>query len=134
MIVLVEVIMNVEHNVYKKMQIVHKHHSNIFDLSLDNILGYHIQPHININYQSSVLKFSIALTTIMFTIELINGILSLITFSNKETQKVGCDLYLSGTSITTLLITIIFALKVSILLIVQMTHITNRSFLNSQCY
>ncbi|CAF0830570.1 unnamed protein product [Rotaria sordida] len=108
--------------------------SNIFDLSLDGILGYHIQPHINIKYQSSVVKFSIVLTTIMFIIGLINGILSLITFINKETQKVGCGLYLLGISIITLLTTIIFALKFSILLITQMTYVTNRSFLNFQCH
>ncbi|CAF1349625.1 unnamed protein product [Adineta steineri] len=85
-------------------------------------------------FQPSIVKFSIALTTILLVVGLINGILSIITFMNKETRKVGCGFYLLGTSITTLLIVIIFALKFSILIIAQITYITNQSFLKFQCY
>ncbi|CAF1167926.1 unnamed protein product [Adineta steineri] len=108
--------------------------SSSFGVSLDAILGYHIQPHITMKFQPSIVKFSIALTTILLVVGLINGILSIITFMNKETRKVGCGFYLLGTSITTLLIVIIFTLKFSILIIAQITYITNQSFLKFQCY
>ena len=39
--------------------------SSLFGLSLDAILGYHIQPHINIKHQPSIVQVSIALTIIM---------------------------------------------------------------------
>ncbi|CAF4395012.1 unnamed protein product [Rotaria sp. Silwood2] len=64
---------------------------------------------------------------------LINGILSLITFNNKVICKVGCGLYLLGSSITTLLITIIFTSKFYILLLAQMIIISNQLFLKIQC-
>ena len=108
--------------------------SSLFDLSLDPILGYHIQPHINIKHQPHIVKVSVGLTSIIITVGLINGILSMITFKSKETCKVGCGLYLFGSSITTLLTVIIFTLKFSILIIAQMTYITNRSFLYFQCF
>jgi hypothetical protein len=107
--------------------------SSLFDLSLDPILGYHIQPHINIKHQPQIVKVSVGLTSIIIIVGLINGILSLMTFKSKETRKVGCGLYLFGSSITTLLTVIIFTLKFCILIIAQMTYIENRSFLYFQC-
>jgi hypothetical protein len=64
----------------------------------------------------------------------INGILSLITFKNKAACQTGCGIYLLISSIITIFTIIIFALKFSILLIAQITYITNRSFLYFQCY
>jgi len=64
---------------------------------------------------------------------LINGICSLMTFMNKEPRKVGCGYHLLGSSITTLVTTIIFSIKFWILLAAQMTYMNNRSFLYFQC-
>jgi hypothetical protein len=64
---------------------------------------------------------------------LINGILSTITFQNKKLREVGCGVYLLGSSITTLLTTIMFAFKFWLLIFVQMTLIGNRSFIYWQC-
>jgi hypothetical protein len=64
---------------------------------------------------------------------LLNGILSMMTFMNKEPRKVGCGLYLLGSSITTLIVSIIFSVKFWILLTAQMTYMTNQSFLLFQC-
>ncbi|CAF3548055.1 unnamed protein product [Rotaria sp. Silwood1] len=107
--------------------------SNLFDLSLDAILGYYIQPYINIKYQPSIVQISIALTMIMIIVGITDSILSIITFKNKETRKNGCGLYLFVSSVITLLIMIIFAFKFWILIIAQITYMTNKSFLYFQC-
>ncbi|CAF4159051.1 unnamed protein product [Rotaria sordida] len=107
--------------------------SNRFGFSLDGILGYYIQPNINLVHQSSMVKISLALTIVFITIGYINGILSFITFNNKKICEVGCGLYLLTSSITTLLTTTMFGLKFSILLLAQMKIITNRLFLHIQC-
>ncbi|CAF4232249.1 unnamed protein product, partial [Adineta steineri] len=104
-----------------------------FSLSLDNILGYHIQPSISLINQSNIIKTSIALNIIFILIGLINGIFTMITFKNKKLREVGCGLYLLGSSITTLIIIVLFTLKFWILIFAQMSQISNRSFLNIQC-
>ncbi|CAF3089752.1 unnamed protein product [Rotaria sp. Silwood2] len=104
-----------------------------FGLSLDPILGYHIQPHISFIHQPNIVIISSVLTLMFIVAGFINGILSLITFNNKITCEVGCGLYLLGSSITTLLTTIIFGLKFWILVLVQMATLSNRSFLQIEC-
>ncbi|CAF3528930.1 unnamed protein product [Rotaria sp. Silwood1] len=107
--------------------------SSGFGLSLDSILAYHIQPHINLIHQPNIVKICFALTTILMVAGFINGTLALITFNNKIICEVGCGLYLLGSSITTLLITILFGLKFWILVLAQMAIISNRLFLQIQC-
>lgn len=107
--------------------------SSLFSLSLDAILGYHIQPHIDMIHQPSIVQFSLALTIIMSVGGLINGLVSLLTFKNKASRELGCGLYLLGSSITTIFSMIMFALKFLILMFTQIMAITNRSFLHSQC-
>jgi hypothetical protein len=107
--------------------------SSLFGLSLDAILGYHIQPHMNISQQPSIVQVSVALTIIITIAGLLNGVLSLMTFKNKEPQDIGCDLYLFGSSITILFTMIMFALKFWMLIVAQMIYSMNRSFLNFQC-
>ncbi|CAF2569210.1 unnamed protein product [Rotaria sp. Silwood2] len=107
--------------------------SSGFALSLDAILGYHIQPNISLIHQPNIVKTSLALTIIFMVVGFINGALALITFNNKTICEVGCGLYLLGSSITTLLTTIIFGLKFWILLLAQMALISNRLFLQIQC-
>ncbi|CAF3730107.1 unnamed protein product [Rotaria sp. Silwood1] len=107
--------------------------SSGFGLSLDPIIGYHIQPRISLLYQPTIVKVSLAFTIIFMIAGFINGILSLITFNNKNICETGCGLYLLGSTITTLLITFMFGLKFWILLLAQMTFISNRLFLKIQC-
>jgi hypothetical protein len=104
-----------------------------FGLSLDAIIGYHIRPNVSLTHQSAIVKFSFALTIIFIVAGLINGMFCLITFKNKSVREVGCGLYLFGSSITTLLIMVMFGLKFFILLLSQMAIISNRSFLEIQC-
>ncbi|CAF4059386.1 unnamed protein product [Adineta steineri] len=107
--------------------------TNGYSLSLDAILGYHIQTNIDIIHQTIIIQISITLTVLMSIIGLVNGIFLLITFQNKILWKSGCAIYLLGSSITTLFTIIIFFLKFIILLLSQMTFITDRSYLNFQC-
>jgi len=60
-----------------------------FGYSLDALLGYSIQPNENLSQQPPIIKISLALIVILFTLGLINSILSLITFKNKPVQEVG---------------------------------------------
>jgi hypothetical protein len=104
-----------------------------FGLSLDAILGYHIRPHVNLRHQPLTVQMSMALVMTMLVLGLVNGILSVITFQIKKLREVGCGLYLFGSSITTLLIMTMLALKFWILVLSQMALITNPSFLSFQC-
>ena len=105
-----------------------------FGYSLDALLGYSIQPKKNLSQQPSIIKISLALIVILFTLGMTNSILSLITFKNKSVQEVGCGLYLLGISINSLFLMISFALKFSLLLLTQMEIITNDKFLHIQCH
>ena len=107
--------------------------SSLFGLSLDGILGSYIQPTINMSEQPSVVIASLTLTLIMLVAGLINGVLSLLTFLNVEPRKVGCGIYLFNSSLTTLFTMIILAVKVTILLVAQMTNMNQRFFLQFQC-
>jgi hypothetical protein len=88
---------------------------------------------VNIENQSSIIKFSLSLTIIFIFVGLIDGIICLITVKNKVIREVGCELYLLSSSITTLLTMIVFGLKFFILLITQMGNTSNESFLLIQC-
>jgi hypothetical protein len=105
-----------------------------FGLSLDTILGYHILPNVDLNHQPFIVKMGFALAIILLVAGLFDSIFSIMTFKNKIVLEVGCGLYLLNSSITALLITIMFGLKFFILLLAQMTMITNRSFLSMQCH
>ena len=105
-----------------------------FGLSLDAILGYQILPNNSFSSQLLIIRISLGMTIICMIIGLINGVLSLITFKNKSICEVGCGLYLLGSSITTILIVIMFGLKFLLLLLTQMTIITDERFFTVQCY
>lgn len=107
--------------------------SSGFGLSLDAILGSHIRAQVSIRHQPRIVQVSLGLTVLIIVMGFLDGIFSLMTFINQEPRKVGCGLYLMGSSITTLLISVIFAMKFSILLSAQITYMTHRSFLLFQC-
>ena len=107
--------------------------TNKFSLSLDAILGYHISPYHNLIDQSFIVQFTLAVTSILMIIGLVDSVLCISTFKNESVHTVGCGLYLLCLSVTTLLVTILFFLKFWILLLAQTNIILNRSFLSIQC-
>ena len=107
--------------------------TNSFDLSLDVILGYQIRPNISFGEQRSIIKVIISIVILMFICGLLNSILCLMTFQGKKTREVGCGYYLLTSSCISILVTIMFVLKFSILIASQMSLITNKIFLSSSC-
>ena len=107
--------------------------TSLFGLSLDGILGYHIQPYTPIKDQPRIVKVSVMLMVILFVIGLINGILSLMTFIDKEPRQNACGTYLLASSAICLFVPMILAVKFSILMVAQITYMTNQSFLYFQC-
>ncbi|CAF3691982.1 unnamed protein product [Rotaria sp. Silwood1] len=104
-----------------------------FGLSLDDILSYNIWPNVPFTRQPTVVKISTGLTTIMFGIAIINAIASIITFQTKQSLQIGAGLYLLASSITSCITMTMFTLKFLLLLLSQMSIITNDSFLLLNC-
>ncbi|CAF3940064.1 unnamed protein product, partial [Adineta steineri] len=102
-------------------------------LSLDSILGYHINPHLSLTQQSSPVQISITFGTLILIIGLISGILSNLTFQVKLTRTTGCGFYLLTSSITSILVVICFYIKLWILILSQMKAITQQSYLLFNC-
>ncbi|CAF1061423.1 unnamed protein product [Rotaria sordida] len=102
-------------------------------LSLDAILGYQIRPHVPFIHQPLVVKISAMVTMTMFALSFINGCLSILTFKAKRLREVGCGWYLFILSIVSLFTISMLTLKFWLLVVIQMSIISNRSFLFIQC-
>ncbi|CAF0957970.1 unnamed protein product [Didymodactylos carnosus] len=90
-------------------------------LSLDYILGYHIQPNVSLYRQPFIIKMSIIITTIMLIFELINGFLSIITFRIKKLKSIGSGLYLLISSWNSVCLIIVLTIKFWLLILSQMS-------------
>ena len=105
-----------------------------FSLSLDVILGYQIQPHLSIADQSTAVKVSIAVATIMFLTGLLNSLVSVMTFHSHKLRQVGCGLYLFTLSILSSVSATMFALKLFLLIISQISQKRDHTFLSAYCF
>ena len=102
-------------------------------ISLDSIIGYHIQPNLSFLKQSFIIKFTTGITILMLILGIIANLLSLITFTRKQILQIGCGIYLLSSSIISFLTMIIFAYKFWSLLAIQMSLIKNDIFLIVNC-
>jgi hypothetical protein len=102
-------------------------------LSLDSIIGYHIQPYVSFVKQSFIIKLGMGITIVMFVAGTISNLLSIMTFLQKKILEVGCGIYLLSSSILSVLTMIIFGYKFLSLLAIQMALITNERFLYVNC-
>jgi len=102
-------------------------------LTIDDILRNKIQSNISFQKQSTLIQTAAGLTMIMFVIGFINGIFSLITFSNKELRKVGCGIYLLASSITSLLTITMFTIKFWFVVFIQLYSIVRSPILRIDC-
>ncbi|CAF1075127.1 unnamed protein product [Adineta steineri] len=102
-------------------------------LTLDDILRNELQPNIVLNNQSFSIKFSAGLTIIMFVAGLINSILSFITFQHKDSQQVGCGMYLLTSSMTSLLAISMFIIKFWFVVLTHINVSTSLSVLRGGC-
>ena len=104
-----------------------------FDISLDVILGYHIQPNVPMVQQTFLIKMTTSITSILLILGLISSILSILTFRSKELRETNCGLYLLTSSITVTMLMIVFGIKFSTLIGSQMLSITNDKYLSFNC-
>ena len=102
-------------------------------LSLDIILGYHIQVKTPLSRQPFILFISLTITALFFIVGLIDALLSIWTFRVPMIQKTGCGLYLMATSITSLLAIAAFTMKMIFMIVSQMGALAQRSFLLGHC-
>ncbi|CAF1097963.1 unnamed protein product [Adineta steineri] len=102
-------------------------------LTLDDILRDELKLNTVLNNQSFSIKLSAGLTIIMFVAGLINSILSFITFQNKDSQQVGCGMYLLITSITSLLTISMFIIKFWFVVLTHINVSTSLSVLRGGC-
>ena len=105
-----------------------------FSLSIDSILGYHIETQTELSDQSLIVQISLALTILYLIIGSINSLFSFITFKSRITHEVGCGLYLLCSSVVTFILTILFALKMFVLIFTQIYAVENNIFLQIQCH
>lgn len=104
-----------------------------FGLSLDNILGYSIWPHVRFTQQPSIVKITTTFVVFMWIIAVINSFLLFITFLRKRSLEVGCGIYLLTSSVISIATITLLSLKFFLLIFSQMSMITNRSFLLANC-
>ncbi|CAF4091109.1 unnamed protein product, partial [Adineta steineri] len=102
-------------------------------LTLDDILRDDLQPNTVLNNQSFSIKLSAGLTIIMFIAGLINSVLSFITFQSKDSQQVGCGMYLLASSITSLLAISMFIIKFWFVVLTHINVSTSLSALRGGC-
>ncbi|CAF3947851.1 unnamed protein product [Adineta steineri] len=102
-------------------------------LTLDDILRDELQSNTVLNNQSFSIKLSAGLTIIMFIAGLINSILSFITFQHKDSQQVGCGMYLLASSITSLLTISMFIIKFWFVVLTHINVPTSLSVLRGGC-
>lgn len=102
-------------------------------LTLDDILRDELRENMTLKDQSVSIKISVALTIIMFVGGLVNSILSLITFQNKQCQQVGCGLYLLASSVTSFLTISMFTIKFWFVVLTQINVSASLSVLRGGC-
>lgn len=102
--------------------------------TLDEILGYEIKSNTRLSEQPFTVKFTAAVTTIMFVAGIINSIICIFVFSRKAAREVGCGIYLLGSSINSMIITILYTMKFWLLFISCQNVRGQRYVLEGSCY
>ncbi|CAF3917205.1 unnamed protein product [Adineta steineri] len=100
---------------------------------LDDILRDEIRSNMTMTDQSILVKVNAAITMIMFIGGLINSILSLLTFQNKDLRQVGCGIYLLASSITSFLTISMFTVKFWFVVLTQMNLSIRLSVVRGGC-
>ena len=108
-------------------------HTKGIGLTLDDILRNAIQQNTAWNNQPFLVKMGAAVTMIMFVGGLINSVLSVMTFQNVDSQKVGCGMYLLASSITSLLTISMLTIKFWLVVQSQTNTSLSRSTLRFCC-
>jgi hypothetical protein len=102
-------------------------------LTLDDILRDEIRWNTTLNNQSFTVKMSVALIMIMFIGGLINGVLSCLTFQDKELRETGCGMYLLASSITSIVTISMLTVKFWFVVVTHMNVSVTLSVLQGGC-
>lgn len=102
-------------------------------LTLDDVFYNKIRASTPWNEQSVFVQITAAITMIMFAAGLINGILSVLTFKNKELRRVGCGMYLLMSSITSLITIALFTAKFWFFVLLEMNIQFNLFAIRAMC-
>ncbi|CAF4173405.1 unnamed protein product, partial [Adineta steineri] len=102
-------------------------------VTLDDILRDEIRPNMTLADQTILMKINAASTMIMFVGGLINSILSILTFQNKDLRQVGCGIYLLASSITSFLTISMFTVKFWFVVLTQMDLSIRLSVVRGGC-
>ena len=94
--------------------------------TLDEILGYEIKSDAVLSQQPFSVKFSAILTMLMLSMGVINSAISILIFRRKKPQEVGCGFYLLTSSVTSLMVMILFTLKFWLLFLSRQTSLPSR--------
>jgi hypothetical protein len=77
-------------------------------LSLDIILGYHIESNTSLIQQPNIVQWAMTISFIMFIIGIVSSFLSIQTFLSANTRHVDCGLYLLASLIISAIVMTIF--------------------------
>lgn len=102
--------------------------------TLDEILGYEFKRNQPLFKQPMTVIVASIITILIFLIDIINSILSMITFAQKRSHEVGSGIYLLTSSVTSLCIMILFILKFYFLLYSHQDRKNVKQILEGNCY
>ena len=102
-------------------------------LTINDILNKQILPNTSLYKQSALVQSAAAITMLMFVCGLVNGVLSLLTFQNKQIRQVGCGVYLFGSSIISFFTVVIFTIKFWLFVLTEIHVIVNSSIVRIDC-
>ena len=102
-------------------------------LTLDDMLRYVIQPHVPFRDQSVVVKWSAAVTVIIFLVGSLNSFLAFLVFNHRNMCQVGSGVYLLLSSIVSFLVVSMLMAKFWFVLLTHMNPSIDQSILRFGC-
>ncbi|UJR17350.1 hypothetical protein I4U23_004245 [Adineta vaga] len=103
-------------------------------VSLDSIIGYQIQPHLQFARQPYIVKFIVILTVLLIALGYICSVLSILTFNHKNSRDVGCGTYLLASSWVLSMMVTVLGIKTVQLILTQMHILTRHEVVLVSCY
>ena len=102
--------------------------------TLDEILGYEFKRNTVLSKQPITVQVAAAITLILFSIGLVNSILSIITFTRPKSQEIGAGRYLLASSVTSLFTSIALIFKFWFLFHSHQDSSNRNNILKGNCF
>ncbi|CAF2974159.1 unnamed protein product, partial [Rotaria sp. Silwood2] len=101
--------------------------------SLDLILTYQIRPNTSLTNQNSIVTVGVFMAIIILSLGFINSLFSTITFRFKQSQQVGCGIYLITASLVSFIPIVMLALKLCFIFLVRTYSTTDPIYFSIGC-